>query len=385
MKICYFTDHAFSEEGGLFYSGGGIPSSMLFRYVRGNSELLVVGRKASGKNTTLSSIPNSSFYLLNNYSAPQDVIFRYHSLVKELKGILAQCDGVIIRFPSLVSLMAHKMANRLKIPVAVEVCGCAYDSYRYYGNLIGLFAAPISEYLHRKAMRKTKFGLYVTQHYLQELYPAAKDAITVGCSDAVIEMGDAAMLERRMDRIKRLNERIFILGQIGNLEVSYKGYSVALKAISILRDKGINVQYHLVGGGSPSRVLNEADRLGVKDSVVVKGKLPHEKISMFMESLDVYVHPSYLEGLSRSILEAISYATPVLSSDVGGAKELIDNEMLHKAGDARKLASQIELLMLYPDRLIKMAQDNYFNSKQYQTEVLNKRRDMFYDSFFAIV
>ncbi len=383
MRILFITDHPFSEKDGKYYSGGGIPASMLKRYVRGDSELMVVGRRSVRDSKTLSSIPNSKFYLLDNYRSPVDVFLHHKSLRHDLKILINKADGVIMRLPSALSVFSYEICSELHVPVAIEVCGSAYDAYRYYGNLIGRIAAPITEWWHKRIISSADYVLYVTQQYLQKKYPPKKDARTIACSNVHIRDLSEDVLNKRLEKIENSVGSTLVAGQIGNVQVSYKGYSVMFEAMSKLKQKGIFFEYQIVGAGDPTELLEIAAHNGVREQVHPIGPLNHDNLSSFFESIDIYVHPSFLEGLSRSIVEAMSFACPVLSSNVAAAPELLVDDYLHSPGDSSCLASQLQHLNGNINELKIMAKRNFEHASKYLADTLKIRRDAFYDNFFA--
>ena len=137
MKICFVTDHPFSEKEGKFYSGGGVPGSMLERYIREGSSLIVVGRRTEKHNETLSSIPNAEFHLLKNYSKPYDIYKKYRALKNEIADLIKQVDGVVIRVPGGLAGLTIKICKNLQKPYAIEVCGSAFDSLWNQGSIAG--------------------------------------------------------------------------------------------------------------------------------------------------------------------------------------------------------------------------------------------------------
>ncbi len=99
----------------------------------------------------------------------------------------------------------------------------------------------------------------------------------------------------------------------------------------------------MVGGGElraeVERVLDEG---GVRELAWLAGE--RSDIPEIMRGLDCFVLPSRAEGISNTILEAMSSALPVIATHVGGNSELIEADMTGKlvpAGDPRALAEGI--------------------------------------------
>ena len=101
-----------------------------------------------------------------------------------------------------------------------------------------------------------------------------------------------------------------------------KGYDVLLRALSLLASRGTRVELLLAGEGPQRSDLEKlAGELGLLDSVVFLGRV--DDVPGLFASAHVVVHPSYREGLSNSILEAMGEGVPVIASRVGGTPELV--------------------------------------------------------------
>ena len=120
--------------------------------------------------------------------------------------------------------------------------------------------------------------------------------------------------------------------------------------------------------------------LHLEDCIFILETKPHSEVFTWLDSIDIYVQPSFMEGLCRSIVEAMSRACPVICTDVGGNYELVSRECLFEKADFNKLADMLEK-MIDPQRQIEEAQKNFNKSKEYNKEDLNKKRDAFYQSF----
>src|SRR5690606_38512331 len=141
---------------------------------------------------------------------------------------------------------------------------------------------------------------------------------------------------------------VFDIGLIGSFHVKYKGHLEAIKALSLLKEKGYNnIRLNLVGTGATDWVEDLIRKFGVVDNVKIWGaiKSGEEGIFPFLDKVDLYIHPSKTEGLPRVILEAMSRGKMCLGSDVGGTNELLRKEFIHAAGDWRTLAKQMNYLI----------------------------------------
>lgn len=137
---------------------------------------------------------------------------------------------------------------------------------------------------------------------------------------------------------------ISFLGSIGER----KGLFDLLEAVKRL--DGEEFEYHLNIGGSGDlmRLESEITRLHLNNNVRYIGWISDSQRDRLLRETDIFVLPSYGEGMPMSILEAMSYAIPVISTHVGGIPELvIDGEtgFLIKPGDIDSLANKLEILI----------------------------------------
>ena len=110
------------------------------------------------------------------------------------------------------------------------------------------------------------------------------------------------------------------------------------------------------------------------------GPIPHGKIFDWYDTLDVYIHPSFTEGLGRSIIEAMSRALPVTCSDAGGIPELASGDMLFKAGNVGQICEAIKR-MLDPEIRKREALRSFTKAKEFEKSRLDPIRDKFYMDF----
>ena len=114
------------------------------------------------------------------------------------------------------------------------------------------------------------------------------------------------------------------------------------KIITELESKNKQVEFVIAGDGeleSTSKSLVE--KLGVSKYFKFVGWVNNERKQELLKESDLFVLPSYNEGLPLSILEAISYGIPVISTNVGSINEAVKNEengYLINPGDKEKLA-----------------------------------------------
>ncbi len=100
-----------------------------------------------------------------------------------------------------------------------------------------------------------------------------------------------------------------------------KGQELLVQALPRL--PGVTLLF--VGQGQYRRALEkQAEDLGVDRRIGFLGSVPHDRLPRIYAAADVMALPSSSEGLANAWVEALACGTPIVISDVGGARELLD-------------------------------------------------------------
>jgi glycosyltransferase involved in cell wall biosynthesis len=294
-----------------------------------------------------------------------------------IRDAVARHDVIVVRLPSSAGVIAYNEAIRQKKPILVEVVACVFDAlwnYDWRGKLL----AHYKYFNYRRLMRNVPFALYVTEHFLQSRYPT--NGKSESCSDVDLIPRREENLQSRLDKIRHYKpNQPLVLGTIAALDVPYKGQVDVIKALGILKKRGMLFKYRLVGQGNPTALLKVVKQNDVEDIVQIVGALPHAEIFSFLKDIDVYIHPSKLEGLPRAMIEAMSLACPCLGSNVGGIPELIESKCTFNPGDVDAVVSKLRDLSA--SWLFEQSTNSFFASHKYQKAILDGRRRVFYNLF----
>jgi sugar transferase (PEP-CTERM/EpsH1 system associated) len=113
-----------------------------------------------------------------------------------------------------------------------------------------------------------------------------------------------------------------VVGVVGRLE-PVKDQQRLLDAVGVLARQGMRFKVMIAGEGTlRSRLEEQVAALGIADRVSFLGM--RLDVQTVMAALDVFVLSSKSEGLSNTILEAMSSGLPIVATDVGGARELLE-------------------------------------------------------------
>ena len=176
--------------------------------------------------------------------------------------------------------------------------------------------------------------------WLKNEFPAATRKITV------VENGvDAAFLavfNARRNRV--LHPPVLVCA--GSL-IPRKGHRVLLRALA--RCTGLAWRLQLAGEGPEHAELARlAIELGLADRIEFSGELPPDAMPAFLANADLFILPSFSEGRSNALLEAMASGLPVVASNIDGVTELIEDDRtgrLFPPGDDEALAAILLALL----------------------------------------
>lgn len=103
--------------------------------------------------------------------------------------------------------------------------------------------------------------------------------------------------------------------------VQRKGIRYLIEAVA-----NLDVELTLVGEGPQEAELEAlVSELGIENRVFIEGYIPHEQLPEYYQASDVFVLPSFNEGMSNSLLEAMASGLPVVVTQTGGTAELVED------------------------------------------------------------
>lgn len=378
IKGLFIHDHKFPAFDSSYFYSYGFDKEFILRYKSLFDELHIIGRRVSVDKASCNYdhvIDNNvNFYTIKSY-----VELIKKKTREELKKEICSCDIAVVRMPSILGLIAMHILKKTKKAYLIELVGCPWDAFRTMGATKMMFATFMT-LATKISVWNSKFTVYVTEQFLQRRYPSKGESIS--CSNVTIDEPDKNLLDERIQSIKRFSlEHKIIVGTIGTIDSRYKGQQYVIGAIANLKRKGYDIEYHLVGGGNKSYLLQLAKDNGVEENVYFEGRLEHERIFSWLKNIDIYVQPSDAEGLPRSIIEAMSTACPIIGSDAGGIPELIDISFVFKKGNINEICNQIESMTI--DKMLEAARNNFSNAKKYQKSILDVRRKDFFNKLIS--
>lgn len=177
------------------------------------------------------------------------------------------------------------------------------------------------------------------------------------CETEVISVDNAVFPKQPNNTSK---EKIYIT-TMGVLS-KRKGTYDLIKVGERLKGK-IDSKYKIVlaGNGDLQKVKNEIKSLGLEDLFIIPGWISNQnEIEEIYRKSIIYILPSYNEGMPMSILEAMSYGIPVISTNVGSIASVVESENGYtvEPGDINDLTNKILILLNDEEKIGKMSLEN---------------------------
>lgn len=128
-------------------------------------------------------------------------------------------------------------------------------------------------------------------------------------------------------RINKKNKKINRSGLlfVGRLQ-SQKSVDTLINAIKIVKKDFPLIKLFIIGDGPlENQLKNLSKNLELDNNIKFLGKLKYEDVKKYYSSCELLILPSIWEGQALTLLEAMSFETPILATEVQGNKELIEN------------------------------------------------------------
>jgi len=167
-----------------------------------------------------------------------------------------------------------------------------------------------------------KFSAHIFFQNLHDQKLFLSQSLKNNSSNSIIPGSGIDTNKFRFNRLKNNCESFLFVGRI----IGDKGIMEYLKSASIILKKYPNKKFYIAGD------INYQNRTSISKKIFRSFLKNHPQISFLgnvsdvfslLKTVDVFVLPSYREGLSRAILEASSMSLPVITTNVPGCKDIV--------------------------------------------------------------
>lgn len=252
--------------------------------------------------------------------------------------------------PNLYGAVAGRLAGVPRIFCAVTGLGSFYVERNVRARRI----RRILNCVQRLAFRRSEAVVFQNSEDLSAyvawgVVPARKARLIRSSGVDTQKFRPDAVEERALDELRkelRINSDRPVVLMVARA-IRHKGVIEYIEAAELLRKRFPQAVFLLVGGvddGNPSSLSREY----LLSQQAVRWLGYRDDIAQLTALADVYVLPSYREGVPRTLLEAAAAGKAIVTTDVVGCREVVDhgvNGLLVPVRDSRSLAEAMARLL----------------------------------------
>lgn len=297
--------------------------------------------------------------------------------LKKLKEIQKQENFDLVYCQQPVGgMMGRLIGKKFKIPVIYTAHGFHFFKGGPLKN--GLIFKPVEKYL-------SKFtDILITineEDYQAALKMKAKKVFKI--NGIGMDFNKYQTLNETKEEIRAslgLKENDFVITTIAEF-IKRKNYNTMLRTIKCLKDSGVEVKFLICGRGQLEEdIKKQIESLGIQESAILLGY--RKDINRILTCTDVFFLASHQEGLTLSVIEAMSYGLPCVVSDVRGNRDLIVDAkggFIAPATDCEAFAKRIEGIMQNAELKQSMGEFNKEESKKYTIDFVKEQLAKIYE------
>jgi glycosyltransferase involved in cell wall biosynthesis len=194
---------------------------------------------------------------------------------------------------------------------------------------------------------------HFTKRELLEYYKVPEEKIRVIHNGVDVNKFKPAEDKRKIKEELGFNPDDLAIVSVGRL-YARKGLFTLIESMPAVVNRFKNAKFIISGKGQSDemrKLINYADRIGVKDSVIFTGYYPDKKLPKLYQAADVFAFSTFYEHHPFAVLEALSSGLPVVTTRVGGIPETIENGkngFLVEPFNPKQFADKILYLLEHP-------------------------------------
>lgn len=253
----------------------------------------------------------------------------------------------------------------------------------------------IAKFFHKKVvwhMHAGRFAVFYQQHRYAVRKVVDKSDVIIALSEYWKEYFKNEFPTKRVEIIKNvISAPVVHKQQTGYFTLLFLGLLGKNKGIydllECIRDHKVEFQgklkLYIGGNGEIEHVKQLIKEYGIADIVIFEGWVSGDKKIELLNKSDAYILPSYKEGLPKSILEAMSYGMPIISTPVGGIPEIVsngENGYLVEPGNKEDIYKAIMSLLNDADLRNRMGRISLSRVGEHLPEYVEKQLETLYDS-----
>ncbi len=255
-------------------------------------------------------------------------------------------DGTLAFFGVPCGFLAMLLKWRFRLPYVVALRGSDVPGYSIKYTFLYVFIRPLVRFIWSQATTviANSKGLRVLA-----LKTAPKQTIAI--------ISNGVDTKRFFPAPKQRPEHEFIITPGASRVTSRKGLRYLIEAVAQLAPRFPELRLKILGDSDGNeRALLDAlvKELRVEDRVEFVGRVAREGTTRYYQEASLFVLPSFNEGMSNALLEALACGLPVIMTPTGGAEELIEevkNGFVVPYQSSTAIANALEIFLTAPEKV----------------------------------
>ena len=279
------------------------------------------GDDSSPDGRQMNTEPGNSSVCALPLPMPKSRALRWLKQLPALWRAVGGADLVCANIPEEASFLAAIACRLQRKPLLVQVIGDWREAVLVSGkpNVLGRLKARAAGWMASFTVHTAQLvftqGRSLFEKYRVENPAAVKSAVvhTTLTRDIFFEQAERPFHEPlRLLSVSRLTPG--------------KGLNLLIESIVALSHTGINVEWWVAGTGPERAALEElAIQRGVTGSICFFGFMEQDELLELYRKADIFVLPSFTEGIPNVMLEAMAQSLPVIVTAVGGIPSVLED------------------------------------------------------------
>ena len=177
----------------------------------------------------------------------------------------------------------------------------------------------------------------------------------------------AVALERKAVAMYPHQLKVLYLGSLGKAKGSFDLVEAAKEISTKNRPVIFDLVGEELGTGEVEQLKKQIDQAGLVNVVILHPVVMGLKKLDFYREADIFIYPSYSEGMPIAVIEAMACGLPIIATRVGGLPDLVSdgfNGLLVDVGRANQLVSALQTLSSNPELRFAMQLNSYLTASE---------------------
>jgi glycogen(starch) synthase len=276
-------------------------------------------------------------------------VFGFYSKIKKV-ALENKADIIHSHAMFFCGIPSFFVARKLNIPHVYEVRSL-WEERKKDANSKSLFVKleyKVLRFLETYTMKKSNHVIAINENLRLDIIKRGINPKKISVIPNAVNI-DFIESQKTKKNDKSINDSSFVIGYIGSIS-PIEGLDNLVKVVKRLNAKNNDIKLFIYGSGKEDEITKLRGVISEDNNIQLKGSIVRADIYKAYNEVSIIVNPRVKSKLTDSVtplkpLEAMGFEKIVIASDVGGMKELIENNktgFLYPSEDIQALEDVIE-------------------------------------------